>query len=131
MSEHEARQDRRAFIRHPSDIPIRCVVEGHIDETQTALHDTSIVEKFGTLLNIHELVLEDVLNTAQGPTCEDHGDLIFIVVKKLHWVPEEDDVLAEHVAVLIGNGFVFSLQESEWDVFEAFRERIRTSTDLA
>ncbi len=97
----------------------------------TGLHDTSIIEKFGKLLDIHELVLEDVLNTAQRPKYEDHGDLIFIVVKKLHWIPEEDDVLAEHVAVLIGNGYVLSFQESEQDVFDAVRERIRTSTGRA
>ncbi len=41
MSQDPAKRERRAFIRHPSDIPINCVIEGHLEETQSALRDIS------------------------------------------------------------------------------------------
>jgi magnesium transporter len=95
------------------------------------LHEIGIIEKFGKMLKIHDLVLEDVLNTAQRPKFEDHENLIFVVVKMLHWVAEEDDVVAEHVAVLLGPGYVLTFQETDSDIFGDVRERIRTTTGRA
>lgn len=36
-----ASDERRRFIRHPSRIPVRCIREGHVDETPAALRDIS------------------------------------------------------------------------------------------
>ena len=49
----------------------------------------------------------------------------------LRWIPEEDDVLAEHVAVLLGPGYVLTFQETDGDIFGDVRDRIRTTTGRA
>lgn len=48
------------------------------------LHDESVVKKIGDLFNIHNLVLEDILNIYQRPKLEDYDDYLFLVVKLFH-----------------------------------------------
>ena len=45
------------------------------------LHDESVVKKIGDLFNIHNLVLEDILNIYQRPKLEDYDNYLFLVVK--------------------------------------------------
>ena len=47
------------------------------------LHETQILKKFGDLLKLHPLVLEDILNTDQRPKLEDYGEYLYIVLKSL------------------------------------------------
>ena len=88
------------------------------------LHQTEIFEKLGECYGLHPLVLEDVLNTEQRPKMEDYGDYLYVVVKMLHDKGKKGQE-AEQVSLIVGRNFVFSFQESEGDVFEPIRERIR------
>jgi len=92
------------------------------------LHQTEIFEKLGECYGLHPLVLEDVLNTEQRPKMEDYGDYLYVVVKMLHDKGKKGQVEAEQVSLIVGRNFVFSFQESEGDVFEPIRERIRNGT---
>ncbi len=47
------------------------------------LANVEIVEKIGALFDIHQLVLEDILNTHQRPKFEEYDDHLFIVLKSL------------------------------------------------
>jgi magnesium transporter len=90
------------------------------------LHDVEVIEKIGTHFNLHPLVLEDILNTDQRPKMEDLGDYIFVVLKMLYPGKGNGEVTGEQVSVVIGSNFVISFQETEGDVFEQIRDRIRT-----
>jgi len=84
-----------------------------------------IIEKMGNHFNIHPLVLEDILNTGQRPKMEDFVDYIFVVLKMLYYDEKENEVRAEQVSVILGSNYVISFQETEGDVFDPIRERIR------
>jgi magnesium transporter len=89
------------------------------------LHEVEIIEKLGSHFGLHPLLLEDILNTDQRPKMEDYGDYIFVVLKMLYPGENKDEIEAEQVSLILGSNFVISLQESEGDVFNPIRDRIR------
>ena len=91
------------------------------------LHEVEIIEKLGSHFGLHPLLLEDILNTDQRPKMEDYGDYIFVVLKMLYPGENKDEIEAEQVSLILGSNFIISLQESEGDVFNPIRDRIRKS----
>jgi magnesium transporter len=89
------------------------------------LHDTDVIQQVGTLFDIHPLVLEDVLNTAQRPKLEDFGSYFLLVGKMLSWDEAKKEVRTEQLSLLVGPNWVVSFQERVGDVFEPLRKRIR------
>lgn len=89
------------------------------------LHDTALLQGLGAHYGFHPLVLEDVVNTHQRPKLEDYGDYLYIVVRMLSYDAERRELGSDQVSLLLGNRYVFSLQESWGDVFDPVRERIR------
>ncbi|MDH5780420.1 MAG: magnesium/cobalt transporter CorA [Candidatus Bathyarchaeota archaeon] len=89
------------------------------------LHQVDIVEKIGRHFNLHPLVLEDIVNTGQRPKMEDFVDHIFVVLKMLYYDEKQKEAGAEQVSFVLGSNYVISFQETEGDVFDPIRERIR------
>ena len=90
------------------------------------LQKISIIEKIGNHFNLHPLVLEDIANTTQRPKMEDYTDYIFVVLKMLQYSEEDKEIKGEQVSLILGSNWVVSFQETEGDVFDQIRERIRT-----
>ena len=91
------------------------------------LHDTSIIEKLGKHFDLHPLILEDILHTAQRPKCEDYDNYIFVVLRMLSFGDDNEVTKSEQVSLILGSNFVISFQERVGDVFEQIRDRIRNA----
>ncbi|UCD13661.1 MAG: magnesium/cobalt transporter CorA [Thermoplasmatales archaeon] len=91
------------------------------------VHQLDVIEKIGKQFGLHPLVLEDIMNTGQRPKMEDFENYIFIVLKMLYFDEKAKEIKAEQVSLILGSNFVLSFQESEGDVFNSVRERIRGS----
>ncbi|OGF99048.1 MAG: magnesium and cobalt transport protein CorA, partial [Candidatus Glassbacteria bacterium GWA2_58_10] len=89
------------------------------------IHDLEVIEKLGRHFNLHPLLLEDVVNSDHRPKLEEYDDYLFIVLKMLYYDEEQEEIKAEQVSLILGRGYVISLEESEKDVFESVRERLR------
>jgi len=89
------------------------------------LHQLDIIEKVGQHFNIHPLVLEDIVNTGQRPKTEEFEDLIFVVLKMLHYNKNSEKIGSEQFSLILGSNFLLSFQEIQGDVFKTVRERIR------
>ena len=87
------------------------------------VHDTEMIRHLGERLDIHALVLEDIMNTDQRAKFEDHDDYLYIVLKMLYL--NNGDLMSEQVSVLVGEHYVISCQEQHADTFDTVRERIR------
>ncbi|MCB0322114.1 MAG: magnesium/cobalt transporter CorA [Bdellovibrionales bacterium] len=87
------------------------------------LHDVRLIEQLGAHYGIHPLTLEDCLNTGQRPKLDEFDDYIYVVLRmfgaKGTVAPE-----GEQISLILGRGFVISLQEYRGDVFNAVRERL-------
>ena len=90
------------------------------------IHQTDIIEKIGNHFDLHPLILEDIMSTAQRPKMEDFGHYIYIVLKMLQLEDGDSEIKAEQISLIVGSNFVISFQETQGDVFDHVRERIRS-----
>lgn len=90
------------------------------------LHHIKEIERIGLQYGLHPLVLEDIVNTTQRPKIDEYEDYIFVVLKMLYY-DEDERIVNEQVSLVLGKNYVLSFQESEGDVFDSIRERIRHS----
>lgn len=91
------------------------------------LANVDIVEKIGSMFDIHQLVLEDILNTHQRPKFEEYDDYLYIVLKCLLSEDEEFTVNYEQISLLILKNFVFIFKEKIDDIFQPVIQRIKNS----
>jgi magnesium transporter len=92
------------------------------------IHQVEVIEQLGHLLNLHPLLLEDVVNTSQRPKLEDYQENLFIVLKMLEYDGEAGEVVVEQVSLVLGKTYLVSFQEDDSDVFAAVRTRLRAGT---
>lgn len=89
------------------------------------LHDIAQIADIGSLYGIHNLILEDVLNTKHRPKVEEMDGLLFLSLKMLGINKKRTKVVSEQVSLVLGENWVVSFQEREGDVFEPLRDRLR------
>lgn len=90
------------------------------------LHDMELIKQVGDQLKIHPLWLEDILNTDQRPKYESSTDCDLFILKMLSYNDDEDQIIAEQIAIIVGNNYVLTLQEQPGDVFKPIRDRINS-----
>lgn len=88
------------------------------------LNHVNEIEKLGTHYNLHPLVLEDIVNIAQRPKIDEYDDYLFVVLKMLYY-DANNKIVSEQVSFILGKNYVLSFQESDGDVFDEVRNRIR------
>lgn len=91
------------------------------------IHNLDIIEKLGKHFDFHPLMLEDIVNTGQRPKYEDFDNYIFVVLKMLSYDEKEQGVKPEQIGLILGKNYVISFQETEGDIFNPIRERIRNA----
>ena len=91
----------------------------------TGLHDENILGQVAEALDIHPLIMEDILNTGQRPKLEDHVTSLFCVVKMLSQGESAGLVRSEQVSMILRTNTLITFQEVEGDVFDTIRARIR------
>ena len=117
LEEKELKSIEEAF-RYKDTPPVSWI---NID----GLHELGVIEKIGTHFGIHPLILEDIVNTGQRPKVDDFEEYIYIVFKMLIFDETTFHISSEQVSLILGPHFLISFQETEGDVFNFVRERIR------
>lgn len=116
------------FHRHQAPGIEDCVKNAAADTVRwiniSGIHDVAAIGKLHDAFGIHPLVLEDIVNTGQRPKIDDYDDYVFIVFKMLYSEPGNPSVKHEQVSLIVGKGYVISLQEVGLDIFDPLRERI-------
>lgn len=88
------------------------------------LGDEKFIEEVGNKFGLGPLLLEDVVNTNQRSKIDEYEDLIFGVFKMLY-LNADDKIIYEHIALVLEKDNVLLFQETEDDVFEGVKNRIR------
>ncbi|NNK49071.1 MAG: magnesium/cobalt transporter CorA [Gemmatimonadetes bacterium] len=83
--------------------------------------DPEVLRQVGGVFDAHSLVLEDAVNMGQRAKVEAFGDQLFIVVR----MPLPGHAGTEQVSMLLGKGFLLTMQEEAGDCFDPVRVRIR------
>lgn len=83
----------------------------------------ALVEAIGSELQVHPLVLEDILNTHQRPKFEEFDDHLFFVAKTLRCTSTLK-VEHEQISMLVFADMVFTFRERSDDLFHSLKLRL-------
>jgi len=117
LEEKELKRIEESFV-YKDSLPVSWI---NID----GLHEVEVIEKIGTHFNLHPLTMEDIVHTGQRPKVEDFEDYIYLVFKMLKLDEASSHIASEQVSLILGPHCLISFQETERDVFNFVRERIR------
>lgn len=95
----------------------------------TGIHNIDIIKKVGKHFGIHPLVLEDIAHAYQRPKIKDFEKYTFMILKMIYHDQNKRDIITEQISLIIGKNFVISFQETEGDIFNPIRERLRDEKD--
>ncbi len=90
------------------------------------LHNLDEIKKICESFNIHNLAMEDIVNTTHRPKIEFFDDYIFIITKMYSYNQKEGVIQSEQVSLILKDNFVLTFQEEHGDVFNPTRERIKS-----
>lgn len=89
------------------------------------LHDPGLIERMGKLFKIHDILLEDMLDTGQRPKVEETDDLMVMIIKVIEYDQQNKKLNSEQISVILDDNYLVTLQERVGDHFDYIRERIR------
>lgn len=91
------------------------------------INDEPFIEALGTKFGLNPLVLEDAINTEQRPKIDEYEDYIFGVFRMLY-LNQNNEIVGEHVALVLMENTVLVFQEVKDDVFNGVRNRVQSKT---
>jgi len=89
------------------------------------LHDEELIKKLGKLFKIHDILLEDMLDTGQRPKVAETDDLLVMIIKVIEYDQHTKKLTSEQVSLVLDDNYLITLQERVGDHFDFIRERIR------
>lgn len=87
------------------------------------LNNANDIVNIGNHFDLHPLIQEDIVTTNQRPKIDEYGEYLFIVFKMLHY-DEAEQLINEHISLVMGKDYVLTFQEAEGDVFNDLRDRL-------
>ena len=104
------------------------------DFVWVGLHDPDggELESVADLYGLHELAVEDAISAHQRPKVERYDESLFMVLKTLWYVDEEDAVETGEISLFVGHRFVVSVRHGSGGGLSDTRQRLEgMSTVLA
>jgi magnesium transporter len=100
-------------------------VEPH-DFVWVGLHDPtpSELEEVADLYHLHELAVEDAISAHQRPKVERYDDSLFIVLKTLWYVDEQDAVETGEINIFLGHDFLITVRHGSGGGLSEARHRL-------
>ena len=89
------------------------------------IHDISIIEAAGKRFGLDPMILEDIVNTLSRPKLEELDDFLFLPMKMLSVDSNSNEIIAEQISLLLGKNGLISFQESEIEILDPLKDRIR------
>lgn len=103
---------------------------GFIDDNKNhwlnihGIHDVDKILKICQTLDIHDLVVQDILDINQRPKFQEFDQYSFMTIKSI--VPATNrQIQTEQISFVLGKNYLVSFQEKKSDYFEHVRQRLR------
>ena len=93
------------------------------------LQNIELLKEIGSLFEIHNLILEDILNVYHRPKVEVLEDYIFAVIKHISGNVKEN-LRIDHIGIIVSHDFVITFQDCNDNVFESIYPRIENIKGL-
>lgn len=92
------------------------------------LSNTTTIALICAKLQIHNLVVQDILDVNQRPKYVDLENYYFFTIKSI--VPEGDMVFTEQISFILGKNYLVSFQEKPGDFFSHLRYQLRENIGI-
>lgn len=89
------------------------------------LDDVDFMKSLRERLEIHPLIMEDVMNTGQRAKFEEFDSSVFVSLKMLQFDESSMKVLSEQVSFILFEKGLICFQEAPGDVFDPIRKRLQ------
>ncbi|MEL7834169.1 magnesium/cobalt transporter CorA [Fodinibius sp. Rm-B-1B1-1] len=117
---------------HVEEIPIKKIqkAQQYLDAPSktwvkvSGLHDTEKLKSIWNFFDLHPLIQEDIVHTAQRPKVEVYDNCVFFVLRLLSYSSEEQKIQSEQISIVLGENFVLSFQETDVDHFKPILDRL-------
>src|SRR4051794_22902710 len=102
------------------------------DFVWVGLHDPDgdELEAVAKIYALHELAVEDALSAHQRPKVERYGDSLFIVLKTLWYVDEQDAVETGEISMFVGHKFVVTVRHGSGGGLSDARHRLEAASNV-
>ena len=118
----------RAGVRVPVDCEMADLAAmreriGPGDFVWVGLHEPTVeeMEEVATAFALHPLAVEDALHAHQRPKLERYGDSLFLILKTLWYVDDDDAVETGEISLFVGDDFVVSVRHGRGGDLHAAR----------
>jgi magnesium transporter len=113
-----------ALYRNGVRVPVDCEISdlsavrdrcGPDDFVWVGLHepDESELDEVAKIFDLHPLAVEDAVKAHQRPKLERYEDSIFLILKTLWYVDEEDAVETGEINIFVGSDFVVTVRHGQ------------------
>ena len=111
---------------------VRTQATGQHDFVWVGLHDPTSeeLEAVADLYDLHELAVEDAITAHQRPKVERYADSLFIVLKTLWYVDEEDAVETGEISLFVGHKFVVTVRHGSGGGLAEARHRLEGMSNV-
>ncbi|MEQ7846250.1 magnesium/cobalt transporter CorA [Nocardioides kribbensis] len=110
----------RAAVRQPGDF----VWVGLHQPAEHELEDVALA--FG----LHPLAVEDAVKAHQRPKLEVYGDSLFLVLKTLWYVDEDDAVETGEISLFIGTDFIVTVRHGQGSELQSARRYLESKESV-
>ncbi|MFA6574999.1 MAG: magnesium/cobalt transporter CorA [Nocardioides sp.] len=119
--------ERVAVDCRPQDYAtLRAQAQGAGDFVWVGLHQPGQAEldRVAEAFGLHHLAVEDAVKAHQRPKLERYGDSIFLILKTLWYVDEEDAVETGEISMFVSSDFVITVRHGEGGALHAARQHL-------
>lgn len=99
------------------------------------VHDIALIQRLSSILNLHSLTSEDVVNCHLRPQFESYPGYFFFALQMVYLAPKDDSkpeaprsLVSEHVSLILRDQTLCTFQEKPGDIFGRIRDRLRKKT---
>ncbi len=105
---------------------VRDKATGKHDFVWVGLHDPTSdeLESVANVYDLHDLAVEDAITAHQRPKVERYAESLFIVLKTLWYVDEEDAVETGEISLFVGHKFVVTVRHGSGGALSETRHRL-------
>jgi magnesium transporter len=111
---------------------VRAATTGADDFVWVGMHEPSgeELDEVASAFSLHPLAVEDALHAHQRPKLERYDDGIFLVLKTLWYVDEDDAVETGEINLFVGRDFVISVRHGEGTELHSARLDLEKETSV-
>ncbi|MCD4535300.1 magnesium/cobalt transporter CorA [Nocardioides sp. cx-169] len=131
-----------AVYRHGARLPVDCPPQDyatlraqakeHGDFVWVGLHEPGEAElkRVADAFGLHRLAVDDAVAAHQRPKLERYGDHLFLILKTLWYIDEQDAVETGEISMFVGSDFVITVRHGEGGALHSARHHLEQRSQV-